>query len=324
MSSRAPHCSIVIRSYNEERSIGRLLTGILQQTIRDIEIILVDSGSTDATLSIASRYPVHILSIQPEAFTFGRSLNLGCAQASGEFIVIASAHIYPVYPDWLEQLLSPFADPQVALVYGKQRGNETTKFSEHQIFATWFPEQSNFRQDHPFCNNANAAIRRALWQQKTYDEELPALEDLDWATWALAQGYRVAYVTEAEVNHVHDEIPRQVYNRYRREAMALNRIQPQAHFNIWDFLRLYLSNVVIDCWHAWEQRYLRRELGGILWFRWMQFLGTYHGFRYAGLLTSDLKRAFFYPRELRLSERASSRDVDPLDYSKIGEPHAKE
>ncbi len=66
--------SIVIRCYNEEEHIGRLLSGIMQETLRDVEIILVDSGSTDATLATAARYPVRILSIEPEQVSFGRSL----------------------------------------------------------------------------------------------------------------------------------------------------------------------------------------------------------------------------------------------------------
>jgi glycosyltransferase involved in cell wall biosynthesis len=53
--------SIVIRSYNEEEHIERLLSGITRQSIKDLEIIIVDSRSTDATLSIASRYPERIL-----------------------------------------------------------------------------------------------------------------------------------------------------------------------------------------------------------------------------------------------------------------------
>jgi len=44
---------------------------------------------------IAASYPVTILHIQPNEFTFGRSLNRGIAQAKGEFVVIASAHVYP-------------------------------------------------------------------------------------------------------------------------------------------------------------------------------------------------------------------------------------
>jgi glycosyltransferase involved in cell wall biosynthesis len=308
-----PRCSIVIRAYNEEKHIGRLLAGILAQTVREAEIILVDSGSTDATAAVASRYPVRVVSIAPEEFTFGRSLNRGCAQARGEFIVVASAHVYPLYPDWLEQLLKPFEDPAVSLTFGKQRGNATTKFSEHQILASWFPEASGML-DHAFCNNANAAIRRRLWQWRPYNEEIPALEDVEWATWAMDQGHTIAYSAEAEVIHVHDESPRAVFNRYRREAMALKRIRPQEHFGLADLLRLYPSNVLSDAWHALHERVLRRKIAEILWFRWMQLWGTYRGFAESGPLSSELKQAFYYPRARARPHPPSTRPVIPIDY----------
>lgn len=318
MPQKTPRCSIIIRSYNEEQHIDRLLTGIQQQTVKEVEIILVDSGSQDETVAIASRsrFPVRVLSIRPEEFTFGRSLNLGCAEATGEILVIASSHVYPTYPDWLDQLLKAFTNPEVAVAYGKQRGNDTTRFSECQIFGTWYPEQSNLHQDHPFCNNANAAIRRELWQQRPYDESLPGLEDLEWATWALSQGKRVAYVADAEVIHVHDETPRQVSNRYQREAMALKQIQPWQRFNMWDLLRLYITNVASDIRQGLRQRCLTRELPGILLFRWMQFLGTYRGFMYAGPFTADMKKAFYYPRGNKASTK-SVRDITPLDYDQV-------
>ena len=103
--------SIVIRAYNEEKHLGWLLDGIEQQNGKGVQTILVDSGSTDGTLEVAGRYPVQVVHIKPGEFTFGRSLNLGIAHAQAEFIVIASAHVYPVYPDWLERLLAPFGDP---------------------------------------------------------------------------------------------------------------------------------------------------------------------------------------------------------------------
>jgi glycosyltransferase involved in cell wall biosynthesis len=81
--------SIVIRCYNEEENIGRLLTGIFEQSINDIEVIVVDSGSTDRTFSIASSFPVSIHNISPREFSFGRALNVGCTAATGEFIVMA-------------------------------------------------------------------------------------------------------------------------------------------------------------------------------------------------------------------------------------------
>ena len=307
--------SIVIRAYNEERHIGRLLEGIAQQTLDETEIILVDSGSTDSTLEIARRYALRVVHIQPDEFTFGRSLNRGIAASQGEIIVIASAHVYPVYPDWLERLLAPFSDPQVALAYGKQRGNATAKFSEGQIFARWYPESSDLRQPHPFCNNANAAIRRSLWQLHPYDESLSGLEDLDWAHWAVGQGYRLAYVAEAEVIHVHNETPRAVYNRYRREAMAFKRIFPQEHFGLRDFLRLSLSNIFSDMWYAARQGVLLRSLGSIFWFRLMQFWGTYQGYRHLGPLTWQLQQTFYYPRGIAPTGQAAARNVEPIRYN---------
>ena len=315
MSDPAARCSIVVRVFNEEHHIGRLLTGIYQQTIREVEVIVVDSGSTDSTLSIVGEYPVRVLSIAPQDFTFGRSLNLGCEHASGDLIVVASAHVYPVYPDWIERLIEPLADPNVALTYGKQRGTADTHFSEAQHFAKLYPEDSSKDQDGPFCNNANAAIRRELWARHRYDEQLSGLEDLEWAMWARAQHYQLSYVAEAEVVHVHDETPAQVFNRYRREAIALKRLRPQEHIGLFDFLRLFASNVGSDVRHAMRERASLDAWPEILWFRFMQFWGTYRGFGHKGPLGDDLKQAFYYPRGYRTEAAAPNRAVEPIDYS---------
>lgn len=317
--SKEPRCSIIIRAYNEEDHIGRLLTGIMEQTIKDVEIIVVDSGSTDATTAIASRFPVQILSIKPEEFTFGRSLNIGCEAASGDYLVFASAHVYPSYPDWLERLLAPFGDPGIGLVYGKQRGDGTTRYSEHQQFRRMYPNESINPQKHPLCNNANAAIRRALWEQHPYDESLSGLEDLAWATWLLSNGYFLAYDADATVVHLHNESPSQVLNRYKREAIALAQIRPEESFSARDFLSLTLSNILSDSRSALAERRLFKEFWSILWFRAMQYLGTYLGFRHAGPVTDEVIRAFYYPEHAVLGDEKSGRQVAPIDYSKASQ-----
>src|SRR5262245_41014116 len=210
-------CSVVIRAYNEEKHIEKLLIGLSRQTLVPHEVILVDSGSTDNTVAIARRYGVKVVSISKGAFTFGRSLNMGCAAASGDFLVFVSAHVYPRHTSWLADLMQPFADTKVVLSYGKQRGNHLNHFSEHQIFAKWFPRESIVPQGSYFCNNANAAIRRSEWEQRPYDETLTGLEDLDWAKKAQADGGWIAYVADAEIIHVHEESWIAVRNRYRRE-----------------------------------------------------------------------------------------------------------
>lgn len=307
------NCSLVIRAYNESQHLGRLLEGVSHQTVQDVEVILVDSGSTDPTVSIAESYGAKVVHIRPEEFTFGRSLNFGVRTATRELIVIASAHVYPVYPDWLELLLRSFEDEKVALTYGKQRGPETAKFSEQQILQQWFPDVSQPRQGMVFCNNANAAIRKSLWEQNPYDESLTGLEDLAWAKGAKEQGYAIAYVAEAEIIHIHNETPRGVFNRYRREAMAFKQIHPEAHFNLYDFVRLTTTNILSDLWHAARERVLTKNLASIFWFRTMQFHGTRMGYRESGLVTPQLRETFYYARERKM-KGGKERDVEPIRY----------
>lgn len=311
-------CSIIIRAYNEENHIARLLDGIAQQSIHNVQVILVDSGSTDHTVQIAQQYQVDVVHIKPHDFSFGRSLNLGIQKANADLIVIASAHVYPVYPDWLEKLIEPFKDKQVALTYGKQRGCDSSHFSENQIFNHWYPEQTQLHQRNPFCNNANAAIRKSLWKKQPYNENLPALEDLAWARWALDKGYKIAYVAEAEIIHVHNESSRGIYNRYKREAMAFKQIYPQENFQFLDVFRLFFANAGSDIREAAKQKKLRTQFRKILSFRWNQFWGTYQGYRKSGPLTWQLKQSFYYPRVTDVKSTGDDRrDIKPISYEKL-------
>ncbi|MBI3160606.1 MAG: glycosyltransferase family 2 protein [Chloroflexi bacterium] len=298
-----PRASIVIRAYNEGRHIGRLLAGIRGQHSRDFEILLVDSGSTDDTAALAERNGARVLHIAPEEFTFGRSLNRGIAAAQGEFIVNISAHCYPMHDKWLGNLLAAFDDPQVALAYGMQRGDGRSRFSERRFFEHYYPAASNPRQRDPFCNNANAAIRRALWERNPYDETLTGLEDLAWASWALEQGHCLAYMAEAGVVHVHEEKPRQVYNRYRREAIAMKEILPHSRYKLRHALRLFARHAWGDLNAAAHEGVALQRAGEILWFRWMQHWGTYRGYRHSGGLTPGLRQTFYYSPEILTRNR---------------------
>jgi rhamnosyltransferase len=76
-----PAASIVIRCYNEVEHIGGVLDTIAGQSMQDFEIVVVDSGSTDGTLDVVAGHDVELVHIEKEDFSFGRSLNMGCARA---------------------------------------------------------------------------------------------------------------------------------------------------------------------------------------------------------------------------------------------------
>jgi rhamnosyltransferase len=291
--------SIIIRTFNEENHIEKLLRRIFQQEIDEpFEVIIVDSGSDDRTLDIARRYPVFIETIKSSDFSFGRSLNVGIKKSSGNFLVFISAHCYPSNKVWLKNLLLPFKDNKVALVYGRQRGNKVTKFSEMQIFLKLFPDTSNLKQTQPYCNNANSAIRKSLWRRTPFNEELTGLEDLDWSVNVIKLGYYLSYNSKASIVHIHDENYWKIYKRYEREALAFKNIFPETNFNFIDFLSMFISNTFVDCIRFLKAGIFVDSILEIPKFRLMQFWGTYKGYNIKNEKVNDLKQYYYSPRPI--------------------------
>ena len=310
--------SVIIRCLNEAKHLPRLLEAFQAQALRPDEIIVVDSGSTDDTVAIAQAAGARVVPIPQHEFSFGRSLNRGIAAATGEVLVMASAHTYPLTDRWLERLTAPFADADVALVYGAQRGDRRTKFSEQQLLRQWFPDVSSEDQCSPFCNNANAAIRRARWEEQPYDEALPGLEDIHWAKRMLEQGYRIVYRHDAVIAHVHEESYGKIFRRYHREAMALRAISPWDRVGLRDALSMMASAVVSDLKEARRHRILWRVAGSVLGFRAAQYWGAYRGHHWRGRMTSELRARLYYPKGYRVPPPARPAEAAQLPPAPAG------
>lgn len=294
--------SAVIRAYNEGMHIGRLLKGLEQQTVRLDEVILVDSGSTDDTVAIAQAAGCKIVPISKNEFSFGRALNKGCAVASGEILLFVSAHVYPVYDTYVQHIVSAFDRDRVAIAYGRQVGDERTKFSEARVMLKWFPAKNNWDQGHPFSNNASAAVLRSVWEESPYDESLTGLEDLHFAQNAIDRGHKIAYVADAPVVHVHEESWRVTRNRYRREAIAYARIVEGSKMSLARAAGLALSNIAGDYMDAARANRLSGNVVSIPLFRSAQFIGAWEGFRRPDNLSARLLERFYYPAEAQSNE----------------------
>lgn len=290
--------SIIIRTYNEEKHLEKLLISIQQQEVSEIEseIVVVDSGSTDRTLEIAGDFNARITHIEKEKFTFGRSLNLGCDFAFGDYLIFISGHCIPVRSDWLSSLIQPLIEKKAVYCYGRQVGNDTTKFSEEQVFKKYFPEEGKTPQEGFFCNNANASLSKATWLKMKFDENLTGLEDMQLAKRLVDQGHAIAYVADAPVYHIHNERWGQIKMRYEREAIALQKIMPQVHISFYDFVRYFLSAVVHDSSLARKEGKFLSNIYEIIMFRLMQYRGVYKGNHEHRKLSAYDKEKYFYPK----------------------------
>ncbi len=271
--------SVVIRAFNEERDLPVLLEALQGQTLRDAEILVVDSGSYDRTPELAEAAGARLIRIESDDFTFGYALNVGIKAARGDVVVIVSAHAEPTGPDWLDHLVGPFADPDVAMVYGRQLGDGRSKYAERQDFRARFGEVSHeLETDRVFANNANSAIRRSLWKEYLFDEGLTGLEGLAWARHWAGQGKKIHYQADAAVFHIHRESWRQVLHRYYREALAAGGMD---HLGAGAKAAVILREsgaLVRDVVLFPVRRLPGDALGGVFRFRWEKLRGTLRGF----------------------------------------------
>lgn len=290
--------SIVIRTLNEARHLPAVFDALDRQLMPDfgMEVVLVDSGSTDGTIEIAESRGARISKIAKADFTFGRSLNQGCDAAAGEILVFISGHCIPCHENWLAELIGPIREGVSAYTYGKQVGNADSKFSECQLLKKYFPDVSRIPQQDFFINNANSALAKSVWTNHRFDESLTGLEDMDLGKRLTSIGHKIAYVAEAGVYHLHEESWRQVKRRYERESIALQKILPEVHLSFGDFLRFVVSSILLDFGAALQERKLHNVAVEIVLFRFLQFWGAYRGNHIHRQLSREAKYRYFYPK----------------------------
>ena len=288
--------SIIIRTLNEGRYLRQLLEGIVNQnTSFGVEVVLIDSGSTDDTLKIAEDFDCKVLHISREDFSFGRSLNRACEAAEGAIYVLVSGHCIPYDQSWLQNLVAPIAEGRIEYSYGRQLGGPQTYWSEHQIFRKYFPTTSAIPQQGFYCNNANSAISAKTWARYRFNEELTGLEDMDLAKRLVGDKGRIGYVSNSIVLHLHHENWRQVRRRFEREALALQQICPEVILRRRDWLRYLITGILRDTVSGLPLTLRPQLFLQVFLYRYNQYQGSYRGNRLHKKLSSEIRETYFYP-----------------------------
>lgn len=115
--------TIIIPTYNAEKTIGLLLEKLIKIIDKNIEIIIIDSESTDRTREIIAsfNYPIRIIRIKKSEFNHGETRNIGVKMAKGEFICFFSQDVIPITDKLFNYLEEDFKrDIKIKAVFGKQ------------------------------------------------------------------------------------------------------------------------------------------------------------------------------------------------------------
>jgi rhamnosyltransferase len=209
---------------NEGANIEACLDGVFsQKNVNAFEVVLVDSGSTDDTVKIASRYPIRIEQIQPHEFHHARTRNFAASFGTGNIVVNLSGDAIPASETWLCKLLENFSDPGVGAVYGRQLPRPGSPLERHDTYSAIYgmrrivkdPAHRNgmgYRFYH--FSDVNSAIRRSVWEKIPYPENFKTFEDLAIAKRILDEGWKIVYEPEAPVFHSHHYTAKQLFKRY--------------------------------------------------------------------------------------------------------------
>ena len=242
--------SILILTKNGGTIFEKSLSALMRCDGADeAEILIVDSGSTDDTVITAKRYEnVVVHSIDPSEFNHGTTRNLGVRLASRKIVVMLVQDAVPTTVDFLERLVSPLTDSQVAGVYGKQVPGETAQFPERHCLAMTYGNAlirketvGKAKLSDVFFSNVCAAIRREVLVRHPFPEGILMSEDQIWAKEILGNGHVIVYQPAAAVIHSHHYDWATLFRRYFDSGASLRGITADAFTDMIRYEIHYLS-----------------------------------------------------------------------------------
>jgi rhamnosyltransferase len=263
--------SVIVRAKDEEPAIERALRLVRAQTV-DVELITVDSGSTDGTVEVARAYSDRVIEIPAEDFGFGYALNVGARSASAPVHFALSAHCFPERRDWIERSLAHYERQDVAGTAGLRHFDDGRPIEE-----VHYQDAAHARRN-PYWGFSNhaASWRASVWEQFPFDETVEAAEDKEWALRVLEAGWVIAVdpALWVDYSHVWRSGVLSTYRREKRCARAIARFAGLSEYPLRKCLGEWWSEMPDDRHSPLLHRLDYRRMAGLA--------GKYAGQRQAG------------------------------------------
>lgn len=242
-----------------------------------VEILAVDSGSTDGTLALLRDAGARVLSIAPKEFGHGRTRNLAAREAVGDVVVFLTQDAAPADDRWLAGLVRTLEeDPMCAAAWSLHvprpdcHPMEWRMLAEHPPFRAESTSIQQARGNATYAQNADAwcslsnnaaAYRRGALLRVPFPD-VSFGEDRGWARTMLDAGWRTVLVRESIVRHSHS-YPARVHLRrnfdhWRAMSEELGHVDD---FGLVDGWRAALREARADCAY-WADR-TGESLGGV-------------------------------------------------------------
>ena len=197
-----PSVSLVIPVKDEETTVDDLLESIGAQTLSVDEVIFVDSGSSDRTVSrlrnaSLGNTPVRVIESGPGSPGKGR--NIGISAATNQWVALTDAGI-KLDPRWVEELVEVVRrEPEVDVVYGNYEPVVDTFFARNAalVYVPAKQERAGAKMRGPSI--ASCLMRREVWEAVGGFPDLRAAEDLMFMEQVERHPFKIGWAPRATV-----------------------------------------------------------------------------------------------------------------------------
>lgn len=244
--------SIVIITKNQKYFLRKTIPTLKKQIFNEkYEIIVVDSGSTDGALEYCKKQKVNIVQIPSNIFNYAYALNKGATVAKGEYLIRLSGDCIPFGRYWLNEIVSSFIDNKVGGVFGKYTISSRKGYGYPDYWPKWrFPEKTvrynmkpfpfmGVQISHLLIGNSKlfeftggcCAVRRNIWKNRNFNENLIAGEDAEYGWYLHLIGYDIVYNPKVESLHEHKINLVKTYKNY----FGISWWNIKFKLNIWEY-----------------------------------------------------------------------------------------
>ncbi len=199
--------SVILPSYNSEKTIAPVLTALRNQTFSEpYEIILVDSSEDRTPEIVRARFPDITYIHLPRKTDPGTARNLGIKQSTGDPILFIDSDCV-AQPDWIEKFVTMHRQTDYAaiggsVINGNDPENNVAWAGYMAEFREFIPQHPRREVDHiPTCNISYK--RRYLEELGGFNPHYYPQEDLDFNFRLRQSGGKILFYPEARVAHNH-------------------------------------------------------------------------------------------------------------------------
>ena len=241
--ARTMKVSVVIPTLNGGARFREVLSRVKAQACSfPVEVVCVDSGSTDGTPAFARERGARVISIPRERFNHGDTRNLGIREAAGELVALLVQDALPADEHWLEHLARALLSVEDAAgSYARQVPREGCDPVLRERLLNWaagrpertvqrLPPGVRFEELDPreklaLCafDNVSSMVRRSAWERHPFPPESFG-EDVAWGARVVPAGYALVYEPAAAVIHSHDNSVWYEFKRIYADHRNLNRL----------------------------------------------------------------------------------------------------